>query len=225
MKPNRADRKEDAMLDITNVVAAFSEEQASALTHLSITRLRYWARTEFFAPSYVDANPGPYGRFYSFKDVVALRTLEMLRVRNGVPLQHLRKVAEKLSHLKDGLWTTTKLRVCNRKVVFDEPETGRPREVVSGQFVEEYKLQEIIRETGSEIERLKERVADDVGQVVTLRGVQRGALIVAGTRVPVASIQRLREDGYSVDQILNEYPRLERKDVEAAIERKLTRAA
>ena len=116
------------MLDITNVIAAFSEEQTSALTRLPLTRLRYWARTGFFAPSYVGAGRGPYSKFYSFKDIVALRTLEMLRVRNGVPLQHLRKVAETLAHLKDALWTKTKLRVWDRKVVFDEPETGRPRD-------------------------------------------------------------------------------------------------
>lgn len=213
------------MLDITNVVAAFSEDQASSLTRLSITRLRYWARTGFFAPSYVDDTSGPYGKFYSFKDVVALRTLEMLRVRNGVPLQHLRKVAEKLEHLKDGLWTKTKLRVCNRKVVFDEPETGRPREVVSGQFLEEYQLVAIIQETGNEIDQLKVRASDEVGKVVALPGVQRGAAVVAGTRIPVASIQRLHEDGYSVAEILREYPRLQKSDVAAALKHERTKAA
>ena len=68
------------------------------------SRLRYWARTDFFKPSFVEEDSRlPYSRFYSFKDVVALRTLEMLRVRNGVPLQHLRKVADSLAHMKDEL--------------------------------------------------------------------------------------------------------------------------
>ncbi|MBA3667402.1 MAG: MerR family transcriptional regulator [Sphingomonas sp.] len=77
------------MLDISNVIAAFDEDHASRLTRLSISRLRYWAKTGFFAPSYIEESAAaPYSRFYSFRDIVALRTLEMLRVKNGVPLQH-----------------------------------------------------------------------------------------------------------------------------------------
>ena len=90
------------MLDIGSVIAAFSEDQVQGLTGLTKGRLRYWAKTGFFRPSYAEDNPRlAFSRFYSFKDVVALRTLEILRVQNGVPLQHLRKVADKLSHLKD----------------------------------------------------------------------------------------------------------------------------
>lgn len=205
------------MLDISNVVAAFSEEQASRLTQLSITRLRYWARTGFFAPSYVADGRGPFSKFYSFKDIVALRTLEMLRVRNGVALQHLRKVAEKLAHLEDELWTKTKLRVWNRKVVFDDPESGRPREVLSGQYVEEYRLVTIMEETDAAVARMKVRSNDEIGHVVKVAGIRHGTAVIAGTRISVASIQRLHEDGYSFDQIIEEYPRLTREDVAAAI--------
>ncbi|MFZ0636773.1 MAG: hypothetical protein WAM08_14730, partial [Candidatus Acidiferrales bacterium] len=82
------------------------------MTGLTIGRLRYWAKTDFFKPSFVEDNPRlPYSKFYSFKDVVALRTLEILRVQNNVPLQQLRIVAERLSHLKDDLWTKTTLFV------------------------------------------------------------------------------------------------------------------
>jgi uncharacterized protein (DUF433 family) len=219
--------KEVAVLDITNVVAAFSEEQASRLTRLSLNRLRYWAKTGFFAPSYIEEEnaAAPYSRFYSFKDVVALRTLEMLRVKNGVPLQHLRKVAEKLAHLRDDLWTETRLRVANRKVVFDEPESGRAREVLSGQFVEEYALVEVIGEASREVEQLKSRRPDEIGNVVQMRGVNRGAPTIAGTRIPVVSVQRLHEDGYSIEQILAEYPRLTEADVRAALAHTLVAAA
>ena len=214
------------MLDIQNVIAAFSEDQASRLTRLSITRLRYWAKTGFFAPSYVEENAAaPFSRFYSFRDIVALRTLEMLRVKNGVPLQHLRKVAEKLAHLRDDLWTETRLRVADRKVVFDEPESGRPREVLSGQFVEEYALLEVIDETSREVEQMKKRDPEEIGNVVQMRGVNRGAPTIAGTRIPVVSIQRLHEDGYSIKQILAEYPRLTSADVKAALAHRRATAA
>ena len=101
-------------LDISNVIAAFSEDQVERITGLNKGRLRYWARTDFFRPSFVEDNLRlAYSRFYSFKDIVALRTLEVLRIQHSVPLQHLRKVAEKLVHLKDELWTKTSF-VCRQ---------------------------------------------------------------------------------------------------------------
>ncbi|WP_367120132.1 DUF433 domain-containing protein [Sphingomonas sp.] len=47
--------------------------------------------------------------------------------------------------------------------------------------------------------------------------MKRGAPTIAGTRIPVVSIQRLHEDGYSTQQIIAEYPRLTRADVKAAL--------
>lgn len=44
------------MLDISSVVAAFGEDQVKRLTGLSITRLRYWHRTGFFVPAFVEEN-------------------------------------------------------------------------------------------------------------------------------------------------------------------------
>jgi DNA-binding transcriptional MerR regulator len=209
------------MLDISNVLAAFSEEHVHRVTGLSIGRLRYWARTGFFQPSFVEDDPRmPYSRFYSFKDVVALRTLEMLRVKNGVPLQHLRKVAEKLSHLKDDLWTKTILYVANRRVVFNDPITGKPMEVVSGQYVMAYPLVEIIAETNKSIESIALRSSDQIGKVVKIRGINRNAWTISGTRVPIASLQRLHEDGYSIDQIIAEYPDLTAEDIAAALTHK-----
>jgi uncharacterized protein (DUF433 family) len=41
--------------------------------------------------------------------------------------------------------------------------------------------------------------------------------VIAGTRIPVATIKRFAEDGYSVDQIRQEYPSLTEVDIKAAI--------
>jgi hypothetical protein len=66
-----------AALDIRSVVAAFSEEQIGRMVGLTKGRLRYWARTDFFKPSFVEEDGRlPYSRFYSFKDIVALRGTE-----------------------------------------------------------------------------------------------------------------------------------------------------
>ena len=214
------------MLEITNVVAAFSEEQVQRITKLSKTRLRYWQRTGFFAPSFVEENARlPFSRFYSFKDIVALRTLEMLRVQNNVPLQHLRKVAEKLEHLKDDLWTKTTLWVINRKVVFEEPDSGKPREVVSGQYLIGYPLKKVVEDTRDDIEAMRKRSTSEVGHVAKASGICHRAYVIAGTRIPVTAVRRLHDDGYSIEKIIEEYPDLTPEDVRAALEHEAGKAA
>ena len=220
-------RKRDAVaLDIASPVAAFSEEQVERLTGLTRRQLRYWAGTGFFTPGFVEDNSRlPNSRFYSFRDVVALRTLYRLRVENRVPLQHLREVAAKLDHLKTELWTSTTLYLLNRRVVLANPETGRPEEAVSGQFVLKISLKDIIRETESSIVDLRRRAPGSIGRLRRRRSIGRNALSVAGTRIAVGSIRRLHEDGYSVDRIIEEYPDLTREDIAAALIHDETKAA
>ena len=117
----------------SNVLRAFSEEHVMRLTGLSKSQLRYWDKTGFFAPSY-SKRRGVYGRVYTFRDVVGLRTLSVLRNEHKVSLQHLRQVAESLSRLRDAVWSATTLYVLNKKVYFEEPDTGEVRGVVSGQY-------------------------------------------------------------------------------------------
>jgi uncharacterized protein (DUF433 family)/DNA-binding transcriptional MerR regulator len=205
-------------LDISSVIAAFSEEQVQRITGLTVGRLRYWARTDFFKPSFVEENQRlPYSRFYSFKDVVALRTLEMLRVQNNVPLQQLRIVAEKLAYLKDDLWTSTTLFVENRKVAVVNSESGAAYEVASGQYLLRIPLKKVVDDTKADILAFRSRSESDIGHVSRRRGVIQNALVVSGTRIPVGAIIRLNEDGYSVDRIIDEYPDLRKEDIEAAL--------
>ena len=218
MVENQRGTKGPAALDIGSVVAAFSEEQVERVTGLTKGRLRYWAKTDFFKPSFVEENSRlPFSRFYSFKDIVALRTLELLRVQNNVPLQHLRKVAEKLSHLKEDLWIKTTLYVINRKVIFVNPETGEPEEVVSGQYLLGIPLKTVIEDTNADIVQLSKRSRNSHGKVSRNRSVVRNAWVITGTRIPVGSVRRLHEDGYSIPEIIEEYPDLTREDVEAAL--------
>jgi hypothetical protein len=51
-----------------------------------------------------------------------------------------------------------------------------------------------------------------------LRYCLRNAPVVAGTRIPTKLIWDMRQDGASVQQVLNAYPTLTRKDVAAAEE-------
>src|SRR5262249_2138782 len=128
-------------------------------------QLNYWDSTGFFAPSYADDEyRSPYNRLYSFRDVVGLRTIWRLTEEFHVSLQHLRKVAEKLSHLANNLWSTQVLYVLDRKVVFDETGTGKLREVVSGQYVYGLALRAVISDMRKAVDQLRQRRPDQIGQ-------------------------------------------------------------
>ena len=218
--------KDRANLDISSVIAALSEDQVERITGLTKRQLRYWAKTGFFKPSFVEDNPRlPYSRFYSFKDLVGLRALEMLRVQKSVPLQHLRVVAEKLSHLGDDLWSSTTLFVVDRKVVLVNPETKTSEEVVSGQYLLGIHLGKIIEDTYDDVVALRQRAPESIGQVDRSSGVLRNAWVVAGTRIPVHAIKSFHEHGYSVSEIIGEYPDLTSEDVEAALNHDDSKAA
>ena len=200
------------------VVAAFSEDHAERLTGISKSTLRYWDRTGFFHPEFASENRRlAYSRIYSFKDIASLRVLDALRNQFRVPLQHLRKVRKDLSHLSDAKWTATELFVLNRKVVFVEQGTEQYREIVSKQYVIGIPLRTAVSGTEEAIKRLQIRDEDKIGKVERARFVSHNAWVVAGTRISVQTIKRFAEDGYSVEQIMNEYPTLTKADIKAAI--------
>ncbi len=201
-----------------NVISAFSEDHTEALTGVSKNQLRYWDRTDFFKPSLASDNRRlAYSRVYSFKDILSLRVLNVLRNQYNVPLQHLREVATKLSKLSDRKWTATELFVLNKRVVFVEPDTDQYREIVSNQYVIGLPLKVVLSDTRRDVESLNDRGSNKVGKFERARYVNHNALVIAGTRIPVATIKQFGEDGYSIDEILAEYPTLTRADVEAAL--------
>jgi DNA-binding transcriptional MerR regulator len=199
-----------------NVIRAFSEEHVVRLTGLSKSQLRYWDKTGFFAPSY-SKNRGPYGRVYSFRDVVGLRTLSVLRKQHKVSLQHLRRVAERLSYLGETLWAETTLYVLNKEVHFHEPETGKIRSAVSGQYAI-ISLVRIMNDISDRAETLKSRQKDRIGKIERSRYVAHNAWVVAGTRIPISAIKSFRDAGYSIGAIRREYPTLTAEDIHAALE-------
>src|SRR6476659_368357 len=116
------------------VVSAFTMDDVERLTGITTHQLRRWYRIGFFHPLYGEENRRvPYSRIYSFKDVASLRVLSQL-LNFGVSPQHLREVSGKLRHLQDDRWLKVDLYVVKKKVVFFDPETGGPREIVSGQW-------------------------------------------------------------------------------------------
>lgn len=203
----------------TSIIGAFSEDQVTRLTGLSRGQLSSWRRSGFLRPSLqVGEDPRrPYTFLYSFKDLLKLRVINQLRNVHGVQLAELRRVEAVLEKtIGVDAWIKTKLWVQNRKVVFHEPDTLKKREVYSGQYVAEIALEVVTSDARQAIHALNSRTAEQAGKISKRRHYHSAQEVFAGTRIPVATIKEYIRRGYSVSQILREFPDLSAEDISTA---------
>jgi uncharacterized protein (DUF433 family) len=203
-----------------NIIAAFTEEQVARLTGISPRQLRYWAGDGFFVPSIeLPAADLPPMRLYSFRDLVCLKVINALRNDAKISLSHLRVVKDRLSRLGEDMWAKTTLYVLGRRVVFDNPETGEKEEVASGQLVLQIPLVVVSGNMHEAVRAMRQRDSSEHGRIDTKRTGAKTP-VIAGTRIPVRTIQDFGEAGYTVEQILQQYPTLIEADVRAALDYK-----
>ena len=201
-----------------NIIGAFSEDQVSHLTGLSRGQLRAWNRRNFIRPEFKasEGSRRPFTSIYSFKDLLKLRVLNQLRNLYNVPMRELERVERELSHLGDEKWTSQRLWVHNRKVVFEEPASSRKREISTKQFVAEIPLEVVTADARNDIARLNRRDSDEVGKIMTKRHLHSSEPVFAGTRIPVSAVLGYLDAGFGDDDILNRLPDLEAADIVAA---------
>jgi uncharacterized protein (DUF433 family) len=201
-------------------ILAFTAEHVCKLTALTARQLRYWDDTEFFSPTFLDDHRRrAFGRLYTFRDVVGLRTIAILRNEHRIPLQELRRVGAWLRSHHETPWSSLRFALNGRAVVFFDPSTGVAVEPKGkGQTVFQIALEPIANEIRRAADRLKERSSDQVGQIARNRYVVHNAWTIAGTRVPTEAIWNFYKAGYDSSKIVQEYPRLTAEDVEAALE-------
>lgn len=203
------------MTKTEQVISVFSAEDVTKITGLSERQLAYWDRTGFFKPQYTSVGQGrSLVRIYSFRDLVSLRTLRVLKEEHRVSLQHLRTVLKTLSAYSDAPFAVLKLKVYNREVHVTEPGTDRTRGVISGQYVL-LPLIDVIQDVRRAAANLSNRSSSDYGKTEQHRNVSHNARVVAGTRIPVRAVKRFIAAGYSPKQIIVEYPNLTAEDIEA----------
>jgi len=100
--------------------------------------------------------------------------------------------------------------------IFQPPSSDRPHEVLTGQYALGIPLLKVMNDTKCDVVELRRRDASEIGTVKKVPGIAGGP-VVAGTRIRVASIGRLAEDGYNPEDILKEYPDLTLDDISAAL--------
>lgn len=204
--------------DSNVVISAFTEDHVQRLTGVSKRQLRYWASDGFYIPSLKFEGTGlSDARLYSFRDLVCLKVVNSLRNDSKIPLSELRATKDRLSHLGDDLWAKTTLYVLNRKVVFDNDNTGEKEEVSRGQGVLQIPLKVVTGDMENAVYAMRQRSEQSIGKIEQKRGVAQNQPVVAGTRIPVRSIQAFAHAGYSIEAIIEQYPTLKKEDVESAI--------
>ena len=109
------------------------------------------------------------------------------------------------------------LYVLNGEVHFRNPLDDKVQGVVSGQLAVPIPISSVVEDVRDRAEKLRQRSGDTIGQVERQRFVVHNEAVVAGTRIPVATIRSFVDAGYSTADILREYPSLTPEDVAAAL--------
>jgi uncharacterized protein (DUF433 family) len=184
--------------------------------------LRYWDKTWFFSPEWGDDGRfGAFSRIYSFRDVVGLYGIALLRKRHGFSLQELRPVGDYLRRHHETPWASLAFYVAGRNVYFRDPESPDETYVGVRPLAQEAIPIELARIAGDLLEttaRLQRRQNGLLGKIERNRNVAHNANVLAGTRVPTLAVWNLHKADFSTQQIVREYPRLTPIDVKAAIE-------
>jgi uncharacterized protein (DUF433 family) len=201
-----------------NAILAFTVDQVRKLTGLSARQIRYWDDTCFFSPSHASEKNRPFGRVYSFQDVVWLRVVSMLNRSHNIRLRKLRPVVEWLQSHPSESWSTLTFYVAGGNLYFDDRDLGlRIDTAYLSQAVIPIDMQPINRAVEREENLLRERDADEIDSITRKRSVSHNYPVLAGTRVRTEAVWNFHEAGYSNDEILQQYPRLEPEDITEAI--------
>jgi uncharacterized protein (DUF433 family) len=193
------------------VPTIFGIDAVAGLTGLSRALLRRWARGGFYIPERGVLVGQP---LFSFRDVVSLRLLAILRQEHGIARQKLRRIEKRLRDERGQAWTALRLGISGSEVAFIESATGRP----SSNFVFDHVLEIGAVETKmrSQAHRLMHRQRGQPGKTAKNRAILGGRTVFAGTRIAVATIAEALHSGAGQRWVLKNFPTLRRADVELA---------
>jgi uncharacterized protein (DUF433 family) len=200
-------------------LGVYSADQVCRLAKISDTQLRYWYDTRVFRPQPISGAYGAFRRAYSFRDVVGLRTISLLRNTHRVHLDDLREVEKRLKDTPDRDWSNVVFYVGeDRRIYFTDPTTGATVSINPLGQASLFRMRTVIKSVERQLVLMNRRTRNQIGKIDRSRYVLRNASVVAGTRIPTSSIYDLYQAGFNITRIVNEYPRLTPQDVRSAIQ-------
>jgi len=207
------------------LVAFFSAREVSALTGLSLYRLRRWSQSGIFRPGNRRFDQDAPVALYDFRDLVGLRALSRFSAR--LPIERLLEIGGYLSRYADRPWSQLKFHVSGTEVMFIHPDgkltsTWPPGQLANAEWVN---LSDVAEQAKRDALKLRQRAPGILGTVVSAKNIQGNQPTIAGTRIPTEAIWSFHRGGYDIPKILAEYPSLTAEDVKAAIEFEVKRRA
>jgi uncharacterized protein (DUF433 family) len=199
---------------------ALSLETVSRLTGLSPARLRRWDSSGFFVPGFASPDGRrPRRRVYSLQDLIALHTIVRL-MENGVSHRRLRDVVPLIRSVPIDDWRQRQLHVKHGEVMLDGqqiPCASKIYENRTDSDLVSIDMKSLVEEVQQQVQRLSERTPAQIGRVIRDRSIMNGEPILAGTRIPTATVFDYARHGETPAQIVASYPRLTEEDVAAAV--------
>lgn len=192
-------------------LVVFTRARVADLAGVRQSRLNYWERTELVRPTVSERlTPRRAVRLYDFQDMMSVLIIAELRGQQ-ISLQHIRQI---VSHLRERAFKVSEVvfAIAGRRVHFQTPDGKWEDTVQRGQIV----LHQVLKlaPLRARVERAADRDPETVGQIERRRGAHGSKPLIAGTRVPVASVRAFLDDGADIGAILAAYPSLEPADVE-----------
>lgn len=212
------------MRDEKLMYLAFTAAQVASMTGVSVGRLRSWERTGIFHsqwPEGEDFAGGPFARLYSFRDLVSLYTLKVLRDRYSIPPRVLREVSPWLHTYSETPWATLQFYRVGSDIFFLEPGKGAmlgvqpPKQAFLPFKID---MERVSSHINRKLSRMRQRKKREIGKTTRNRYVLHNETTIAGTRIATRAVWEFSQAGYSIEQIIGEYPRLTPRDVQAAIQ-------
>jgi DNA-binding transcriptional MerR regulator len=123
--------KEPAPTGANDGGGGYTAVQAARIAGLTTRRLAYLAEQDLVAPSLI--RPGGRRRYYSFADLIELRTINRLTAgENRISTRRVRKVVEALREIHDRPLVTCTLAVCDGQVLWADEQTRTLIDVLQG---------------------------------------------------------------------------------------------
>jgi uncharacterized protein (DUF433 family) len=192
-----------------------TKQRAAQIIGISIERLDRWTTYELVSPRKIGPDGHRTYTTFGLEDLVQGRIVRHIEDK-GVSLRRIKQAvinaicAEHPRPLTSMEWGHDAGRIYVRLHDEDWTDGLRPGQGVLTEMINIEQIREEARKAAVG------RDPETVGQIVTVRGTKRGALVFAGTRIPVEAIRSYLAEGYSDGEILEDYPDLEPDDLESA---------
>ncbi len=200
---------------------AYTSEQAMRVTGVSVAALRRWDAESILLPEFdLVGSRGERHTLYSFQDLLAMQALAWLQSVPGsllVPTTDIGKILKTQVQMHEEYLG---LQRAGDVLVLAGPAGNIDMLALVGDVIIPDDMQHfdiLARDTERRSAALNNRSPDQIGRIEPLAGERGRRPVLAGTRIPTIAIWEFHEAGFSVPEILEQYPRLATVDVESAI--------